>query len=109
MPARIVQIDPATAKQWIDAGEADLLDVREPDEHARERIPGARLIPLSRFDPEAAAPDTAPRLVVHCQAGVRSAAAIARIPESDLQIYNLAGGLDAWKRAGLPVETGPRR
>ncbi len=107
--AKMTQIDPATARAWLEAGEAELLDVREPDEHARERIKGARLVPLSRFDPDAAAPLRARKLIVHCHAGMRSAAAIARLSESDVEYFNLAGGIDAWKRSGLPVESGPVR
>ena len=41
-------IDPVAAKRLLDEG-AVLIDVREPDEHARERVPGARNHPLSRL------------------------------------------------------------
>ena len=44
------QIKAAAAKTLLDRGDAVLIDVREPDEHAQERIEGARLAPLSRFD-----------------------------------------------------------
>ncbi len=103
MPPRPTDIDPATAKRWLDAGEAELVDVREPDEHAREHIPGARLVPLSRFDPSAALPQRASRLVLHCKSGMRGADALSRIPPAT-EAYNLAGGIDAWKKAGLPTE-----
>ena len=48
---RIQEIDAATLKGWLERGEALLVDVREPSEHASERIPGARLVPLSTFAP----------------------------------------------------------
>ena len=47
MPLRTVS--PAEARRLIADG-ATLVDVREPDEHARERIPGARHLPLSQLD-----------------------------------------------------------
>jgi rhodanese-related sulfurtransferase len=44
----IVTITPARARKLIDAG-ATLIDIREPDEHAREQIPGAVNVPVSRL------------------------------------------------------------
>jgi rhodanese-related sulfurtransferase len=99
---RIPEVDATTAKRWLDAGEAELVDVREPDEHARERIAGAKLVPLSRFDPAAARPRSPRKLVVHCRSGRRSADAITRLP--GVEAFNLAGGIEAWKKAGLPLE-----
>lgn len=101
---------PQQARQWMDAGEAVLVDVREPDEHAREHIAGAHLIPLSRFDPHRAAALLRPgqRLIMHCRSGKRSAEAArlaGAIAESGIPVVCLAGGLEAWKAQGLPVQT----
>jgi rhodanese-related sulfurtransferase len=92
------EVDPSTLKAWLDAGEAVVVDVREPDEHARERIPGSRLEPLSRFDPARVAA-MGPKIVLHCRTGRRSAEALARLPAG----FHLAGGINAWKAAGNPV------
>ena len=101
----------ATAKQvegWLRAGEAVLVDVREPDEHARERIDGARLVPLSRFDPALAMGQVmlGQRLVLHCKGGKRSLEAarlaVAGAPWG-VEVVSLTGGIEAWKRDGLPV------
>jgi rhodanese-related sulfurtransferase len=98
----VQQIDPATARAWIAQGQAALIDVREPDEAARERIPGARPMPLSRFDVNAV---PAGRLVLHCKAGQRSLDAAGRlIAGGREEVYSLSGGIEAWRRAGLPVE-----
>ena len=75
--------------------------MREPDEHARERIAGARLAPLSRFDPEGLAAEPGKFLVFHCNSGNRTTQRLLRAGERE--VYQLAGGLQAWKRAGLPV------
>ena len=56
---------------WIEAGEVFVVDVREPAEHARERIHGAKLVALSAFDAAAIAPGPGQRLVLYCQSGVR--------------------------------------
>ena len=46
---QIKSIDPVSLKKRLDEGSTVLIDVREPHEHAREHIEGARLAPLSRF------------------------------------------------------------
>lgn len=94
------------------SGDAVLVDVREPDEHAHERISGATLIPLSRFDPQLAASLVAPgqKLVLHCKSGKRSLEAVRLIGtavRSAPQLITLAGGIEAWKKVGLPVVSGP--
>lgn len=101
----------ATAAQvdgWLRAGHAVLVDVREPDEHSRERIDGARLVPLSRFDPALAMGQVMPgqRLVLHCKGGKRSLEA-ARLAAAcapwGVEVVSLTGGIEAWKRDGLAV------
>ena len=82
-----------------------LVDVREPRETAVERIPGAVLLPLSTFDP-AAIPDPDGREVVFsCATGKRSVRA-SEIAQAAGLAYrsHLAGGIVAWKAAGLPTE-----
>ncbi|MEX2219519.1 MAG: rhodanese family protein [Phycisphaerales bacterium] len=97
----VSEIDPRTARQWLDGGQAALIDVREPDEHARERIAGAALHPLSRFDP-ARLPSG--RLILHCQRGRRSLEAATRAAAAGrTDIASLAGGIEAWRAAGLPT------
>jgi rhodanese-related sulfurtransferase len=102
MPLR--PISPEDARRLTQSGEAVLIDVREPAEHARERIAGAQSLPLSRFD-AAATPQAHDRVAVfHCQSGARTRANAARLVTLDCrEAYYLDGGLDAWKRAGLPT------
>jgi rhodanese-related sulfurtransferase len=96
----------ATAEQvhdWLANGEILLVDVREANEYAFERIPGAVLYPLSTFDPTAL-PTEGRRLVLHCASGMRSLrAAQALHAAGHHQLAHLAGGIQAWKAAGLPV------
>jgi len=100
------EVDPPTLKAWLDRGEALLVDVREEDEHARERIAGARLLPLSRFDESRVPHEPGKVLVLQCRSGNRSAQAARRIDGPlGADLYHLAGGIEAWKQAGLPVES----
>jgi len=95
-------IDPVTAKRLIDNG-ALLVDISEPDEHARERVPGARNTPLSRLG---SLPADAKAIVFHCRSGARTSANAARLAAAaGCESYLLEGGIDAWKKAGLPVAT----
>jgi rhodanese-related sulfurtransferase len=95
-------IDVHAAQRLISDG-ALLVDVREPDEHARERIPNARLVPLSRLTTRLNL-HGAPTVIFHCHSGSRTAAAadkLAALAGGDA--YILSGGLEAWKTAGFSV------
>lgn len=95
---------PAELARWMAERAILLIDVREPDEYAAERIHGALLFPLSTFDPRAL-PDTgASKIVFQCGSGMRSAKALAAADAARLATAgHLAGGIKAWKDAGLPT------
>lgn len=96
-------IDPKTLKRRLDEGSAVLIDIREPAEHARERIAGAHLVPLSTIDRQPIPGDKT--IVFHCRTGNRTAANARVLLAKDCpEAYALAGGLEAWKAAGLPTE-----
>jgi len=99
-------IDPQTLQQRLKAGDTLLIDVREHDEHAREHIAGARLAPLSALDAQDFSGDGAKVAVFHCKSGMRTQANAARLQSVGFaQTYCLDGGIEAWKAAGLPVNT----
>jgi len=83
-----------------------LVDVREPNETALERYPGAVIVPLSSFDP-AQIPDPQGRQVVFaCRSGRRSVTASQAAQAQGLPYdAHLAGGILAWKAAGLLTES----
>jgi rhodanese-related sulfurtransferase len=108
--AEIRRIDPLAARHLLEAGEAVLIDVREPDEHARERIPGARPLPLSRLDQVPPVRTEGRLAILHCRSGSRTAANATRLAGAVAgECAILEGGLAAWKAAGLPVEIDRRR
>jgi sulfur-carrier protein adenylyltransferase/sulfurtransferase len=75
----------------------DLIDVREPHEHAYARIEGARLVPLAAVPRAAASLDPSRELVLYCHHGMRSLAAAERLRELGFaRVVNLAGGIDRW-------------
>lgn len=96
----LTKITPHETKRLLDAG-AVLIDVRGPDEHARERIAAARNVPLGAPATIGGAP-----VVFHCKGGMRTAANEAALAGTARgKAYMLDGGIDAWKQAGLPVVT----
>ena len=101
------EIGPAALDAMLKAGTALLIDVREPDEFAAGHIAGARNVPLSSFSPDAV-PDAGGRTVVlQCAGGKRSGLALDRCASAQSAIdTHLAGGIGAWKQAGLPVVRG---
>ncbi|WP_029349313.1 rhodanese-like domain-containing protein [Bosea sp. 117] len=94
-------------KQGIEDGTILLVDVREPNELAAERIPGAVGFPLSTFDADGLPDPEGRTLVFSCRSGQRSqkAAAAAQAAGHDLHRH-MAGGILAWKAAGFPTEQG---
>jgi len=109
-PPPIPSIDVAEAERRLreDPAAPILLDVREPDEFAEVRAPGAVLVPTSVFMSRVGElPADRPLLVV-CHVGGRSAAVtgyLIRAGRTD--VVNVTGGMDAWVRAGLPTRRGP--
>ena len=101
-------IDPATLRDWIDDGEAYVVDVREAHEYASAHINGATLIPLSAFDPAAVQPPPGRKLVIHCAAGVRCGVASQHLLAAGYAgpIHRLAGGIKAWYEEGNPIVRG---
>jgi len=100
----LTPLSPADVAARIDGGHALLIDIREPDEFARRHVPGAVSLPLSRFDlkPLPVLPGTA--VVFTCKTGMRTGGNAARLAAPVAgEAFVLAGGVDAWAAAGLPV------
>ncbi|MDR3450496.1 MAG: rhodanese-like domain-containing protein [Alphaproteobacteria bacterium] len=95
----------AELKQWLDAGEAVVVDVREDSEWAEGHIAGAVHIPLATVKFDALPVFAGKKLVMQCRSGGRSGKAcqILQQQKPDLDVYNLAGGIMGWQQAGLPV------
>jgi rhodanese-related sulfurtransferase len=103
-PASPPTIDAQTASAWLAAGQALLVDVREPAEFASEHIAGATLLPLSKFDPTQLPDAPGRKLVMQCRHGTRARQACAKLaPAQRASAWVLDGGIEGWKQAGLPT------
>lgn len=101
----IATLTPAEAQAQIAQG-ARLIDIRDADEYAREHIPDAELVPLATLTSGAPLNARAGETVIfHCQAGSRTQNNAIRLAAAaaPAQPCLLAGGIQAWKAAGLPV------
>ena len=93
-------------KQGLADGSIALVDVREANEWAAGRIPGAVLNPLSAFDPGALPAEKAgQRIVLHCRSGKRSVTALGLAQQAgrtDIRAH-FTGGMLEWQGAGEKV------
>lgn len=86
-----------------------LLDVRSALEFESERIEGARLLPLDQLDARLDEVPEQQDVVVVCRTGVRATIAAESLARAGRRARVLDGGMQAWRRAGLPVREGRKR
>lgn len=99
-------IDASEAKRRLAQPQsAVLLDVRQPEEFRQGRIAGAQLIPLGELRNRVGELPANRQIIVMCHSGNRSLAATDFLRSEGLDAINLAGGIQSWARAGLPIET----
>ena len=99
------RLSPQQAREMVEQGGVQFIDVREPNEYADGHARGARLVPLNTIFTDPGQIAEGEPVVFICKVGQRSALAAeyaAAIGRSDL--YNVEGGTDAWAEAGLPME-----
>ena len=106
-------LEPRAALELMDRnrGDADflILDVRTPGEFRRGYIEGAVLLDYYEPDFRArfAALDRAATILTYCRSGNRSSHVMALADELGFKrVFDLRGGILAWKREGLPLTTG---
>ena len=113
--AAVEEIAPEEGLRRLEAGDWHFLDVREADEFAAGRIPGARLSPrgflevradLSHPKRDPWLEDRARRLVLYCGGGNRSALAAHALQRMGfVSVVSLAEGFAGWTRRSYPVES----
>ena len=91
------QISVTQLKEWIDTGKDFLLvDIRELHERETFDIGGLH-IPMGDIRQHI---ETLPKnkpIVLYCEKGIRSTITIQRLESAGLDLYNLSGGVKAWK------------
>ena len=105
---RIEEISAAGLKQKLEgSGRFCLLDVREAEEYAAGRIPGAQHLckGILERDIEETVPDVNAEIVLYCGGGYRSALAADNLQKMGYtRVHSLAGGWRGWVEAGFPTE-----
>jgi rhodanese-related sulfurtransferase len=100
-------LTPEEVSKGMADGRYLLVDVREPNEVAVDAYPGAVVVPLSSFDPRAIPDPKGRQVVFACRSGKRSVTASLAAQAGGLAYdKHLAGGMLAWKAAGLPTRSG---
>ena len=106
-PEDVQDLTPAEVARGLTEGRILLVDVREPNEFAVERYPGAIFLPLSAFDPDLIPDPDGRQVVFACRSGKRSVTASLAAQAAGLPYdKHLAGGILGWKAAGLQTKTG---
>ena len=107
MADKVHDLTPEDVATGVAEGRYLLVDVREPNEVAVEAYPDAVVVPLSSFDPQDIPDPVGKQVVFACRSGKRSVTASLAAQVKGLPYdKHLAGGLLAWKAAGLPTRTG---
>ena len=104
----VQEISAQDAAAALERGDALVIDVRDSDEWQESHIPGAKSFSRGtvELEIEEAAPDPSTLIITHCGGGGRSALAAESLQRMGYQnVKSMAGGLKAWKAAGLPTTT----
>jgi len=104
---QVHDLTPQDVAKGMAEGRYLLVDVREPNEVAVDAYPGAVVVPLSSFDAKNIPDPAGKQVVFACRSGKRSVTASLAAQAAGLAYdKHLAGGMLAWKAAGLPTNTG---
>ena len=105
-------VTPTQATLMINREDAQVIDVRETDEYVSGHVPEARNIPVSAIDDRLADLEKSKDvpLIVVCQSGARSAKVVEKLRRKGFaKVFNLSGGVAAWREAGLPLKKGAKK
>ena len=92
------------ATRMINDTQAIVLDVRATGEFDAGHLPNARNIPLAELDQRTGDLPAGRPVIVCCNTGMTSAKGAAALRKAGREeVFNLDGGLNAWRQAGLPV------
>ena len=97
-------LDTLGATRLINDSGAVVLDVRAPAEFAAGHLPNARNIPLAELEKRVGELPANKPVLVCCTSGATSSRAAGVLRKAGrTDVFNLSGGLDGWRQAGLPV------
>ncbi|GAB3690328.1 rhodanese-like domain-containing protein [Spirosoma flavus] len=112
---QVENLTPEQVQQEMQNGNANLIDIREPDELKQTgKISGSTNAPrgMLEFYADESLPyhkpefDKNKRIILHCASGGRSALAAATLKQMGYtNVAHMDGGMKAWKEAGFPTES----
>jgi hydroxyacylglutathione hydrolase len=106
---RVARVTAAALREILEAEPVPILDVRTAGEWRNDAIPGSVNVPLHELRARLGDVPVAPRIVVHCQTGLRSSTAASLLEQAGRTgVVDLVGGIVAWKMA-TGQETGTAR
>jgi len=92
------------ATQLINGKHAQVLDVRPAEDFGKGSLPNAKNIPATKLQERVGELKKDRPVIVVCNTGKTSGPAAAQLRAAGLNdVYVLAGGLAAWREAGLPI------
>ncbi len=101
------KISPAELSEKLKFGKHPLiLDVRQPEEFRQARITGAKLVPLNELYKRMKELPKGREIVCVCDTGSRSRSAAKTLVKEGYTVFDMQGGMVAWRRAKLPVQKG---
>jgi thioredoxin 1 len=102
------RLEPMAFKAKLDEGNAQLVDVRTPEEFADGHLEGAVNIDwlADDFASKTTSLDKSKPVLVYCAFGGRSEEALNSLKQAGFaDVHDLVGGIKAWKKGGGPVTT----
>jgi len=110
-PAGTKAISPTEATMLINREDAVIVDVREQGEYSAGHLPDARHIPAGKIKDRLGELEKFKErpLIICCASGVRSMGICGDLKKKGFtRLHSLAGGINAWQSAGLPLKKGGR-
>jgi rhodanese-related sulfurtransferase len=101
-------LGPGEAQAWLRKDPSvQLVDVRTREEYAEGHLAGAQLLPVQELESRMGEIDREKPVLLYCRSGRRSRQAFDLLKEKGFQdLHDMTGGIEAWKKEGLPVEGG---
>jgi hydroxyacylglutathione hydrolase/adenylyltransferase/sulfurtransferase len=99
-----VDVAPEQVRERHEAGEIQLIDVREDYEYESGHVAGARHVGLALVASQADTIDRDKPVVFYCRVGSRSTMAAEAFRRAGYDAYSMDGGITAWDEKGLPLE-----
>lgn len=98
------ELPPERVAELLDSGDAQVVDVRRPEEHEAGHVAGDVHAPLDQVSSLADSLDRSRTVVFYCRSGDRSATAADAFEASGFDAASLAGGIIGWEESGRPIE-----